>query len=274
MGGILSGPIDLDGTRHAPVFPLVDADLGVRAVHEESGFAGRITGCTPSAVRIRDDRGTERTFARVAGAFLVDGARVALRPSVRRATKAKATARTASGSIAGDPAPARVARGSRIWVEGIHDAELVEKVWGDDLRHEGVVVEQLQGADDLTARVEAFAPSRERRIGVLLDHLVDGTKEQRIARTVAGPHVLVRGHPFVDIWQAIRPATVGLDAWPKVPMGTPWKEGIAAAIGWTGSTRELWTKLLRSVTSYRDLETPLVTSIEELIDFVAPPPKD
>ena len=34
-------------------------------------------------------------------------------------------------------------------MEGKHDAELVEKVWGHDLRIEGVVVEPLHGVDDL-----------------------------------------------------------------------------------------------------------------------------
>lgn len=180
--------------------------------------------------------------------------------------------RTASGSFSGEPTRARVARGSRIWVEGIHDAELVEKIWGDDLRGEGVVVEQLEGADHLADHVRAFAPSPERRLGILLDHLIEGTKERRIAASVEGPHVLVRGHPFVDIWQAVKPASVGLATWPVIPPGTPWKEGMCTALGWPGSTRELWTKLLRSVHSYRDLEPALLASVEELIDFVAPPP--
>ena len=48
--------------------------------------------------------------------------------------------------------PAKVAKASRIWVEGIHDAALVERIWGDDLRVEGVVVEPLDGIDDLDAR--------------------------------------------------------------------------------------------------------------------------
>src|SRR5690606_11592047 len=138
-----------------------------------------------------------RTFTRAAGAFVVDGQRVALIHSVKGPRRSSAPTRTASGSLSHGPAPARVARGSRIWVEGIHDAELVEKVWGDDLRAEGVVVEQLDGADELAARVEAFAPSAERRLGILLDHLVEGTKEHRLAQAVEGPHVLVRGHRFV-----------------------------------------------------------------------------
>ena len=50
---------------------------------------------------------------------------------------------------------ARVARASRIFVEGRHDAELVEKVWGDDLRVEGVVVEYIEGVDDLAEHLRA-----------------------------------------------------------------------------------------------------------------------
>ena len=84
---------------------------------------------------------------------------------------------------------------SRIYVEGRHDAELVEKVWGDDLRHVGVAVEYLGGIDDLPAIVAQFRPSAERRLGVLVDHLVTGTKESRLVDDVMrgpyGPSVLI-----------------------------------------------------------------------------------
>ena len=62
-------------------------------------------------------------------------------------------------------ARARVAREGRIYVEGKHDAELVEKVWGHDLRIEGVVVEPLHGVDDLPAIVRDFRPAAGRRRG-------------------------------------------------------------------------------------------------------------
>lgn len=165
-----------------------------------------------------------------------------------------------------------MARGSRIWVEGVQDAELIEKVWGDDLRAEGVVVEPLGGADDLPRAVEAFAPGPDRRLGILLDHLVGDSKEQRLARAVRSPHVLVRGHCFVDVWQAVKPSVIAVDAWPEVPPGRPWKEGVCAALGWSGTTHELWIRLLGSVRTYRDLEPSLLAAVEELIDFVAPPP--
>ena len=93
-----------------------------------------------------------------------------------------------------------MARASRIFVEGRHDAELVERVWGDDLRLEGVVVELLDGVDRLPEVLAEFGPGATRRAGVLVDHLVPGSKERRMADRVASPHVLVVGHPFVDVW--------------------------------------------------------------------------
>ncbi|MGZ4604165.1 MAG: DUF3097 family protein, partial [Kineosporiaceae bacterium] len=58
------------------------------------------------------------------------------------------------------------ARESRIYVEGRHDAELVERVWGDDLRIEGVVVEYLGGIDDLPSIVKDFRPGPPWKEGV------------------------------------------------------------------------------------------------------------
>jgi hypothetical protein len=153
-------------------------------------------------------------------------------------------------------------------VEGRHDAELVEKIWGDDLRDVGVVVEFLGGIDDLAAIVGEFGPGPGRRLGVLVDHLVDGSKESRIASTVRSPHVLVAGHPYVDVWAAVKPATIGIAAWPVVPHGTPWKEGALRAIGWPVDTAAAWQRILRAVRSFADLEPAFLGRVEELIDFV------
>ena len=68
--------------------------------------------------------------------------------------------------------------------------------------------------------------------GWLVDHLVAGSKETRIVAGVWSPHVLIVGHPFIDIWAAVRPSSVGIPAWPRVPPGQPWKEGVLRAIGW------------------------------------------
>lgn len=272
--GILSEPLDLDAPRRRQAFRAVPGNPGVLFVHRDSGFRGEVVGRTSTSVRLRDHNGRTCDFTLAAGAFLLDGEPVAIAEATVRAKKPAGPTHTASGSLVGEAQGPRVARGSRIWVEGIHDAELVEKVWGDDLRAEGVVVEQLEGADDLAQHVRAFGPGPGRRLGVLLDHLVEGSKERRIASEVRDPNVLVRGHRFVDIWQAIKPATVGLDAWPTIPKGQPWKKGICRELGWKGSTGELWTKLLRSVRTYRDLDPSLLAAVEELIDFVAPPPID
>jgi hypothetical protein len=176
-------------------------------------------------------------------------------------------------------ARARVALAGRIYVEGRHDAELVEQVWGDDLRVEGVVVEYLGGVDDLADIVRDFGPGPRRRLGVLVDHLVPGSKEARIAETVrrgpGGEHTLVVGHPYVDIWQAVKPARVGLAAWPMVPRDIEWKHGICAALGWPyrnqADIATAWARIRGSVRDWTDLEPELIGRVEELIDFVTQP---
>jgi hypothetical protein len=190
-----------------------------------------------------------------------------LPPVVSAKPPSSASARTASGSRAAADARAKVARASRILVEGVHDAELIEKVWGDDLRAEAIVVERLDGMDNLDGVLRAFRPGPGRKLGVLLDHLVTGSKEQRAAAAISSEHVLVTGTPFVDVWQAVRPSVAGIDAWPHVPKGVPWKDGVCAALG-VGDARGYWRALLAKVSTYADLEPELVGAVEELIDFV------
>ena len=260
-GGITARP-----ARRAP--EVVTAELGLVVEEAGSGFCGAVVECDKERVSLEDRRGTVRVFPLEAGGFLLEGVAVTLARPVRL-TPAAPT-RTASGSVAVTGLAARVARASRIWVEGTHDAELVERVWGHDLRVEGVVVEPLDGVDDLASLVRTFGPSRSRRLGVLVDHLVAGSKESRIVAAVRDPDVLVTGHPYVDVWQAVKPAAVGIAAWPVVPRGTPWKEGVCAALGW-GQTWQGWKRVLAGVDSYADLEVPILTSVERLIDFVTEP---
>lgn len=256
-------------TRRAQRPQELPAQRGMRVEHGASRFTGHIVAVEQGAVTLRDDQGRERMFPLRPGAFRVNARPVTLvRPAP--ATTGPAIRRTASGSIASDRSEARVARASRIYVEGIHDAELLEKVWGDDLRDLGVVVEPLGGIDDLAAAVRAFAPGPTRRLGVLVDHLVEGSKEQRIVQTITHPQVLVTGHPYVDVWQGVRPRTLGMQAWPQIPRGQPWKDGVCAALG-AGEPAAFWRRLLRSVNTYADLEQPLVGAVERLLDFVAPP---
>lgn len=217
-------------------------------------------------VTLEDRHGRRRVFPMLAAAFLVDGVAVTLvRPP--QGQDGPAHRRTASGSFSAPPTRARVARGSRIWVEGVHDAGLIERIWGDDLRIEGVVVESLDGIDDLSARIAAFGPGPSRRLGVLVDHLVPGSKESRIAAHVQREHVLVTGHPYVDIWQAVTPTAIGIAEWPSVPRSVNWKDGVTAALG-ADSPRELWRRVLAGVDRITDVEVPLRRAVEELIDFV------
>jgi hypothetical protein len=251
--------------------PELDAELDLVVEDADSGFCGAVVGFEHGAVVLEDRHGKRRNFPLAPAAFLLDGQVVTLR---RPAPSASPAARrlTASGSVALSGVPAKVARASRIWVEGVHDAALVERIWGDDLRIEGVVVEPLDGVDALPAEVSAFGPGPDRRLGVLVDHLVPGSKESRIVASVTSPHVLVTGHPYVDIWQAVKPGRLGIRAWPEVPRGQPWKEGVCAALG-VAEPADMWRRVLAAVSSYRDVETPLVNAIERLIDFVTDPPR-
>ena len=262
------GPDVFASSRPKRVVPTVAAERGLVVEEVTTGWCGAVVECDQSRVSLEDRRGAVRVFPLDPAAFLLDGEPVTLTRPVAAAPTAPR--RTASGSVAVAGVRARVARGSRIWVEGKHDAELVERVWGDDLRIEGVVVEPLDGVDDLAALVRTFAPERGRRLGVLVDHLVAGSKESRVVAAVQDPNVLVTGHPYVDVWQAVKPAAVGIAAWPVVPRGTPWKEGVCAALGW-GQPWQGWKRVLAGVDSYADLEVPLLRSVEMLIDFVTEP---
>jgi hypothetical protein len=250
--------------------PKVEAERGLVVEDSEGRFCGAVVGYEKGAVTLEDRHGKRRVFPLTPAAFLLEGKPVTLVPPAPAKAPAR-PARTASGSVAAPVTRAKVARASRIYVEGKHDAELVEKVWGDDLRDVGVVVEYLEGIDDLPAIVASFSPTPSRRLGVLVDHLVAGSKETRIAASVRSPDVLIVGHPFIDIWAAVRPAAVGIAAWPQVPRGQPWKEGVLRAIGWPPEVPSAWQRILRSVSSYADLEPELLGRVESLIDFVTMP---
>jgi hypothetical protein len=246
--------------------PELAAEPGLVVEDPASGFCGAVVRFEQGNVVLEDRHGRHRLFPLNPAAFLVDGKPVTLvRPSAPAAPAPAGT--SASGSVRVAGLRARTARDSRLWVEGIHDAELVERVWGHDLRVEGVVVEPLHGIDELAERVAGFGTGPGRRLGVLVDHLVAGSKEARIIASLDDDNVLVTGHPYVDIWQAVRPAAVGIPRWPVIPKGQPWKEGICAALAW-GEPADGWRRVLAGVHSFRDLETPLIGAVERLIDFV------
>ncbi|MFZ7088244.1 DUF3097 family protein [Curtobacterium sp. RRHDQ10] len=310
-GDVLSGDWRSKGRKLVREVPL-ERDMVLE--DPASGWAGAVVRLEAGNVELEDWKGRTRSFP-ATGQFLLEGELVRLgRPGapVNRpggggpgstvpfrkpapvaaplslgrpggplpaSGPAAGRARTASGSFAVERERARVALPSRIMVEGRHDAELVEKVWGADLRVEGVVVEYLEGVDNLAAVLDDFRPDRDRRVGVLVDHLVPGSKESRFAEAVMrgkwGAHVLVVGHPYVDVWQSVKPARLGLREWPTIPRSIEWKHGICDALGWPHEEQadiaRAWQRILGQVRSYADLEPSLLGRVEELIDFVTGP---
>ncbi|WP_166987364.1 DUF3097 family protein [Canibacter zhoujuaniae] len=271
-----SDPLENMRPRRGPVErKTIVLQKGLVLEHSQTEWAGAVVGADNKYVKLEDFRGSVRTFA-INDAFLLEGKPVRLTLPTRKPQRQ----RTASGSFAGEvktgKARARIAQPSRIFVEGRHDAELIADVWGDDLREVGVVVEYLEGADHLQRVLQEFQPTAARRAGVLLDHLVQGSKESRIASTAipASQREFVRivGHPFIDIWQAVKPERLGIPAWPEIPHGTDWKTGVCKKLGWPAADQadiaDAWQRIRARVRDYRDLEPSLVGPVESLIDFV------
>jgi hypothetical protein len=259
------GLFGTDGTRvqQRKAIPEVPAEPGLVVEDPASGFCGAVVRIDAREVVLEDRFGKRRVFPLRPAAFLYEGAPATL---VKPAATPQ-VARSASGSTRVANVKARTARASRIWVEGIHDAALLETVWGHDLRVEGIVVEPLHGVHDLAAAVREFGPAPHRKLGILVDHLVAGSMETRQAASVAGPHVLVTGHPFVDVWEAVKPAAVGIRAWPTIPRGTDWKTGVCDVLRW-GEPADGARRVMGAVKSFRDLDSSLIGAVEQLIDFV------
>ncbi len=267
-----SGDIFSGHTRSRPrEYPRVEATPGLVVEVRGDDYVGAVVGWERTYdgefVRLEDRRGVQRLFQLVTGGFLLDGQPVTLIRHIPK--KEPEVRRSNSGSRRVENLEAKVAAPSRIWVEGIHDAAIVEKVWGHDLRVEGVVVEYLEGLDNLESRLAEFGPGPGRRVGVLADHLVEGSKETRMTQTV-GEHVLVTGHPYIDIWAAVKPEAVGIRAWPDVPYGEDWKTGVCQRLGWS-DPREGWHRVYSAVSSFRDLDSTLIGAVERLVDFVTTP---
>ena len=249
---------EFEQQRRQPNYPTMAARLGEIVEDRASGFCGDIVTITAEAVTVRDRHGLTREFRYKPGGFLIDGKAITL---VREQRQAVAPSLTNSGAVAGRPQRAQVAKARRIWVEGRHDAELVQHVWGDELAELAIVVEPMHGIDRLVEMVDDFRPSTERRLGILVDHLVAGSKEDRITRQVTG-------HPFVDVLAGIRPQVMNLADWPHVPRGVEWKQGMCDMLG--VSLTDFWPHLRNRVRSFVDLRPELVGAVEQLIDFVAP----
>ncbi|WP_269928165.1 DUF3097 family protein [Kocuria massiliensis] len=279
------GPQDLSNDRlnhRAPEPVTLEVRRGMVIEEVQSGWVGAAISLRAVGgqriVGLEDRHGKVREFPLGYG-YLYEGEPVVLTaPSPSRKAAPK---RTRSGSVAVPGAKAREARASRMIVEGLHDAELIEKVWGDDLRIEGIVVEPLHGLDHVADYIRDFGPGPHRRLGILADHLVRGSKESKLAEQAMGlpgssGHVLFVGHPYVDVWESVKPAAVGLDSWPAVPRNEDWKTGILKRIGWphaTAAQRAMaWKKILSSVNTYSDLDPGILGPVEHIIDFLTESP--
>ena len=252
--------------QSAPV--QIPACRGLWVEHRGSGFVGVIDDVDRRHVTLKDDVGLRRLFAMDRGAYRLIETGTTVTLVAPEPPKAPSHGFTASGAVAPPvPQPVRVARASRILVEGVHDAELIEKVWGDELRPDGIVVEPINGADHLATEVRARRPAPDAKLGILLDHLVPGSKESRIAAEIDDPNVLITGHPYVDVWQAVRPHVVGLAQWPQIDRDQDWKTGICMVFG-TQDATALWRRIRNSVRDYRDLEPSFVGAVEQLLDFL------
>jgi hypothetical protein len=271
---VLGGGNGGHGGHRPPPPPEVPAEPGLVVEDVTEGWVGAVTGFEKTYdgnfVRLEDRRGRERLFKMQPGGFLIDGRKVTLTRFVGKRDVPEQQQRSNSGSRRVADVRAKVAAPSRIWVEGLHDAAIVEQVWGHDLRVEGVVVEFIEGLDNLPEMLAAFGPGPGRRVGVLADHLVEGSKESRLIEGLdpaVARHVMVTGHPYIDIWEAVKPASVGINAWPRVPRGEDWKTGVCRRLGW-GTPQDGWRRVYSSVHTFRDLDATLIGAVERLVDFV------
>ena len=266
-GDVLAGNWRRPGRGKIPKVP-AERDLVVEDA--DSGFCGAVVACDKEAVTLEDRFGKRRLFPLDPAAFLLDG-KIGDAGTARGRHRG-ARRRSASGSIAVEGLRARVARQSRIYVEGVHDAALVERIWGHDLRVEGVVVEYLEGVDDLPAIVEEFgarAGPPARRAGRPPGARLQGEPDRRpgdlAGRAGRRPPV----HRHLAGGQALRCSASRPG---RTCRAGSWKEGVIAALGWRMDAGRRVAAHPGPVSTYADLEPALLGRVEELIDFVTEAP--
>ena len=103
---------------------------------------------------------------------------------------------------------------------------------------------------------------------MLVDHLVPGSKEAPSPPTSARTHVLVTGHPYVDIWQAVKPACGRHRRMAGHPARYRLEDRRLRAARLARPGHGLADGTRCACNSYADLEVPLLEAVEQLIDFV------
>ena len=270
----------------------VAAETGLVVEDVETGWCGAVVRVEKAGgmhvVHLEDRRGRTKGFPLGPG-FLLDGAPVdpdrphGARPGARLAAgprgrrRARPAGRGAVHGAAGHGSPA--ARGSSSRAATTPSSS--RRCGAHDLRVEGVVVEMLDGVDDLAAAIRDFAPGpgsadggarRPPRAG----H--QGVPRRRGGAARCQPyaaHVRSSATRTSTCGSRCVPSGSGCDAWPVIPRGQSWKHGICAHLGWPHETQAdialAWKQILGTVRSYADLEPTLLASVEELIDFVTAP---
>ena len=253
----------------------IDADLGLVVEEVTTDWCGEIVKVERDlgTVTLEDRRRKRRTFPLGPG-FLLEGRPVVLVAPTRKGPAARRVRRPGRS-------PSRASRrGSRGPAGSSSRAGTTpssSRRCGATTCASRVSSWSTSRASTTSARTCATSgPDPERRVGVLVDHLVPGSKESRIAQSVAkspiGKHVLIVGHPFIDIWAAVRPERLGKKEWPKVPRNIEWKHGVCQQWGWPhrdqADIARAWKHILGGVRGFQDLDPALLGRVEELIDFV------
>ncbi len=254
-----------------PVTVETPAAIGMVVEDPTSGFCGSVVRWENGLIVLEDRKGRRRSFP--FGPGILAG-RQAGEPGAAPSGRGRPpppTPRPARASARSQPA--KVAAASRIYVEGRHDAELVEKIWGDDLRHVGVVVEYLGGIDDLPAIVAEFAPGPGRRLGVLVDHLVrrqQGVPHRQRPRLRQRPGHRASVHRHLAGGEARTRRPGGLAGRPA--RASTGSTASASPSGGPANTQAdiaaTWQWILGRVRDWNDLDPALPREVERLIDFV------
>ena len=240
----------------------------------ETGFVGAVMRIEYGRMELEDRHGRKKPFP-VGPGYLIDGRPVILTPPTGRPASVRAP------RLARWPCPTLARR----WRSRAVSTSRAATTPNSSNRCGVTTCASRRrrripgGVDDLAAIVEEFRPAPGRRLGVLVDHLVAGSKEARIADAVrrgpGGAHTLVVGHPFIDIWQAVKPGRIGVQAWPVIPKGVDWKKGVCSRLGWPHAQQadiaRAWQRIRGRVRDWNDLEPELIGRVEELIDFVTSP---
>ena len=250
------------------------AELSLVVEDVQTGYVGAVVRVEYGRVYLEDRRGHMRGFPLGPGYF--SRGRPVILTAPRRTAPAAAGDRVRFGRRVGCPRPGRA--GLPHLRRRSPRRRLVAQVWGEDLRIEGVVVEQLGGVDDLVEIVAEFARAGAPSWGCLSTTLsrvrrrrgspmrCGGARRHRHPgrRSSLRRHLAGRETAAVGAGRLAQGAAAGGVEARRVPGAQPaaqrsggHRQGLAAH-PFAGSRLER-------------LKPALISRVEELIDFVTAP---